>query len=519
MLKPLTVQTICPVCKRPVAASYQAREDAVFFEAVCPDHGPFSALVAEQAEDYARWMKHRTVTVPPKRAITRGKRRIDVQNGAEAPFNAGVQAFGAEAPFNAGVQAFDADAGLFDTDCPLHCGTCENHLMTACCVLLDVTERCNQHCPYCFARAGEACAEDPSLKTIAGLYDRLLDLGEERTFNIQLSGGEPTVRDDLPAIVKLGRDKGFAYIQLNTNGKRIGEEPGYAAALKTAGVSAVFLQFDGTTDAIHTALRGEPLLGVKCAAIDNCRKARLPVTLVPTVVQGVNLHDIGNMVDFMLSRLDVIKGIHFQPVSYFGRHPGLPRDPRDRVTMFAVMRETERQTGGRIRCDDLAPISTGHPLCCFCGNFLREQNGELRSLIDKTQKEEGLSCCCETAPNPIEIIRRDRDFVLNKWMVGADESGRTGPDADDGGAAERDARGTPRRKRTASGAEQEPAPLSLDEALAYLRGNMFTISGMAFMDRGNLDAERLKRCRVQVFSKDERLIPFCAYNSIYRSGG
>ncbi|MDR1029192.1 MAG: radical SAM protein [Clostridiales Family XIII bacterium] len=465
----LTVQTICPVCKRPLAASYAERDGSVFFETRCPDHGAFSSVVAEQAEDYARWMERRSVAVPPKQAMTRGA------HGATALFGG----TGSE-PEN--------------TECPLHCGTCENHLMTACCVLLDVTERCNQHCPYCFARAGDDAAADPSLEDIARKYERLLELGEERAFNIQLSGGEPTVRDDLPSIIEIGRKKGFEYIQLNTNGRRLGEEAGYADALKRAGLTTVFLQFDGTDDAIYTALRGEPLLDIKCAAIENCRKAGLPVTLVPTVVSGVNVTDIGNMVDFMLARLNVVKGIHFQPVSYFGRHPGVPDDPRDRVTMFAVMREIERQTGGRIRRDALVPISTGHQLCCFCSNFLRERNGALTSILSEAQKKEGVSCCCETEPDPLSVIRKDRDFVLNKWVVDADDapaaSSRLHDDGDES--------------------------LSLDEALSYIKRNMFTISGMAFMDQSNLDAERLKRCRVQVFSEDERLIPFCAYNSVYR---
>ena len=45
-----------------------------------------------------------------------------------------------------------------------------------------------------------------------------------------------------------------------------------------------------------------------------------------------------------------------------------------------------------------------------------------------------------------------------------------------------------------------------------MRKNSFTLTGMAFQDAMTLDAERLRRCRVQVLSKDGRLIPFCAYN-------
>jgi uncharacterized radical SAM superfamily Fe-S cluster-containing enzyme len=57
--------------------------------------------------------------------------------------------------------------------------------------------------------------------------------------------------------------------------------------------------------------------------------------------------------------------------------------------------------------------------------------------------------------------------------------------------------------------------LSFEEAIAIFKSNMFTISGMAFMDETNLDAERLRRCRVQVFSPDERLVPFCGYYTMY----
>jgi len=39
----------------------------------------------------------------------------------------------------------------------------------------------------------------------------------------------------------------------------------------------------------------------------------------------------------------------------------------------------------------------------------------------------------------------------------------------------------------------DAGPMSFDEALLHIRNNLFTISGMAFMDATNLDAERLRR--------------------------
>ena len=465
-------QSICPDCRQPVPAAYLTQEKAVYLVRYCPTHGESRVLASDNAEDFKRWISFPSVTVPPRVFLTKGG------------------------------------------DCPFHCGPCENHLMTACCVLLNVTDRCNQHCPYCFAEAGEtsssveatptviarsdsdeAIQRDPSLVEIERWLNRLVELGEERKFNIQLSGGEPTMREDLPEIIGMCKHKGFEYVQLNTNGRKIAEDPDYAKALKAAGLSTVFMQFDGVTDDVYVALRGEPLFDVKKTAVQNCAEAGLPVTLVPTILKSVNLNQTGAIIDFMLENIRTVKGVHFQPASFFGRKPDERNEHGDydeRVTMFAVMDEIEKQTCGRIKKADLAPISTGHPLCCFCAAYMKEPGGELRPLSSG-------GSCCDPSPSlraersnpeldPLEIVRRDRDFVLNKWEVAC----------------------------CGSEPATEKKTLSLDEALAMFKSNMFTISGMAFMDETNLDAERLKRCRVQVFSRDERLVPFCSYYSYRR---
>ena len=458
------VQSICPECGKALQARYEERGGKVYFEKECPEHGRFEALVSNSAEDFREWMDHPVVNVAPKKAVTRG---------SEDPGN---------------------------SQCPLHCGTCENHLQTACCVLIDVTERCNQHCPYCFARADEKdmSGYEPALEELEKKLDLLIELGEvERPFNIQISGGEPTIRDDLPQIIEMARSKGFQYIQINSNGRRLAREEGYARILKEAGASVVFMQFDGTNDDIYMKMRGEPLLEEKKQAIRNCQKAQLAVTLVPTVAREVNLDNIGEMMKFLLENIAVVKGIHFQPVSFFGRHP----DPehKNRVTMFDVLRELENQTDW-FKYEDFCPITTGHPLCCFYSTYIREPDDSIRCTLTRAQKEHGVSCCDASGQNrlsdEIEIVKRDRDYVMNKWEIVTPQEW----DADE------------IRNKYKSSADI----VSLDEFLTYYRRNIFTVTGMAFQDMSNLDAERLKRCRVQVLSPDNRLIPFCAYNSIYR---
>lgn len=500
------VQSICPECQKPIQAWYTERQGKVFLEKECPEHGEFRALVSNSETDYLDWIKNPVINIAPKGAMTKGS----------------------------------------ETDeCPLHCGTCENHLQTACCVLIDITERCNQHCPYCFARAeldGEHAGE-PILQELEKKLDLLLEVGEEeRPFNIQLSGGEPTVREDLPEIISMAKEKGFEYVQINSNGRRLAREAGYARTLKRAGASVIFMQFDGTNDEIYKVMRGEPLFEEKKQAVENCRKAGLPVTLVPTIAKNVNLDNIGDMMQFLLDNISVVKGIHFQPVSFFGRHPDPKHD--NRVTMFDVMREIEKQCKG-FHYEDFAPIATGHTLCCFYSTYLKEKDG-IRCMVSAADKEAGISCCdtqdassccCGQEPDPLEVIKKDRDYVLNKWDL---------PEEDDSQgccchqAEEPESCCAPQTKDCRCDAPDAPAEtepccleseeqpgtetccsgqdeiMDLDQFLKYYKQNTFTVTGMAFQDSTNLDAERLKRCRVQVLSPDDRLVPFCGYNSIYR---
>ena len=106
-----------------------------------------------------------------------------------------------------------------------------------------------------------------------------------------------------------------------------------------------------------------------------------------------------------------------------------------------------------------------------------------------------------TSIDSLEVIRKDRDFVLNKWEITAPQEECYCEASDEGSCCCE---------------TSEDHVMDLDEFLRYYRQNTFTVTGMAFQDIMNIDAERVKRCRVQQLSKDNRLIPFCAYNTIYR---
>jgi hypothetical protein len=354
-----------------------------------------------------------------------------------------------------------------------------------------VTGRCDLQCDFCFADAGRAGGEDPDLPKIKTWYERLIDAGGP--YVVQLSGGEPTLRDDLPGIVALGRSLGFDFIQLNTNGLRLARDPAYVVALKEAGLGCVFLQFDGMTDNVYAEMRGRSLLEIKLSAVERCAAQGIGVVLVPTLVRGINPHHIGRIIDFAIENVPAVRGVHFQPVSYFGRYPGGAPDG-ERITIPEIIREIELQTGGRIKAGSMKPSGGHNPYCSFNGNFVLMPEGELKTW---TSHDPGSPCCKPRQAD--EEAKKAQQFVARYWSA-------------------------PGKKPCCPSQGQSLG--GWDAFLERVSTHSLCISGMAFQDAWNLDLDRLKECCIHVLHSDGGIIPFCAYNltdsngrSFYRGGG
>ena len=422
-------KSVCPVCLRVLDASKRAEKDGIYLDKRCPEHGDFSALIWEgPLPGYLRWNSENGAVDPPR-------------DGREP-----------------------------EKGCPYDCGLCTEHLRKGCCMLLELTKRCNLRCPVCFATAGERASEDLSLAEIEKQYDYLMAHGGP--FNIQLSGGEPTVRDDLPEIIRLGREKGFTFFQLNTNGLRLAAEPGYAERLRDAGLDTVFLQFDGLNDEVYRTLRGRPLLAEKRRCVEACSAAGLGVVLVPVIARGVNESELGPIVRYALENSPAVRGVHFQPLSYFGRC-GLKRPDRP-VTIPGLLRLLEEQTGGQLRAADFSGGGAENPYCSFHASYRVRSDGTLRCLPRRT----GDGCCCTSSDD-------SRLSVAGQW------SGRGESFGADGALTDTSA---------------------LDAFLEQARQSTFAVSGMVFQDAWNLDLDRLRRCHICEVDSAYGMVPFCAYN-------
>ena len=420
MSQPLReTRSVCPICLKNLPAALTRREDGVILlEKTCPEHGAFSVPVWQGRVDFDRWLL--------------------------------------------GTGPLPAGSAL---GCPGNCGICPEHEIGTCCALLEVTSRCNLRCRYCFADGGGG-EPDPSQEELkAAIRDIAKTCGGPL---LQLSGGEPTLRDDLPELVRYAREAGCSYTQVNTNGIRLARDPDYARRLKEAGLDIVFLQFDGTRNEIYETLRGAPLLETKLEAIRVCSELRIGVTLVPMVVKGVNDGNLGELVALAASLAPGVRGIHFQPVSYFGRYPGAP-GAEDRYTLDRLMADLSDQAG--IPLESFMPSRCDHPLCGFHASFLIEPEGALRPLSSIAHSSHSRGCA-----------RDNREYVARHWRRAPEE---TPPSTD----FSRD--------------------MDFDTFLYRLRHNSLTLSAMAFQDAMNLNLERLHRCSLHVYDHG-KIKPFCA---------
>ncbi|MHA1436922.1 MAG: radical SAM protein, partial [Promethearchaeota archaeon] len=206
--------------------------------------------------------------------------------------------------------------------CPYDCGICENHKSAPCICLIDITNRCNLACPICFANASaKGYVVEPSFNQIVQIMKHFRSMKPTPAVLLQLSGGEPTVRDDLPDIVRKGKELGFIEVMVTTNGVRLGKSKEFCKKLVDAGMDAVYLQFDATdAPEVWKKVRGVNLWPLKQKAIQNLREVGFKgIMLVPTVARGVNDNQIGAIMDFAKENNDVIAGVVFQPVSLCGR--------------------------------------------------------------------------------------------------------------------------------------------------------------------------------------------------------
>lgn len=402
-----------------------------------------------------------------------------------------------------------------EINCPLDCGLCPAHESHTGLGNIVLTNRCDLSCWYCFfyAKEGERIYE-PTLGQIRVMLEKLRNQQPVKCNAVQLTGGEPCLRDDLIDIIKLAKEVGFEHVQVNTNGIRLSKEPDLAKNIFNAGSHVLYLSFDGVTPKTNPKNYWEIP-----DALENCRKAKIGVVLVPTIINGVNDHEVGDMIRFAMGNLDVVRAINFQPVSFVGRIKERKRR-KERITIPGTIKRIEEQTNGEITKDDFYPV----PFAKFITDFIEVIKKERKYRLS-AHFACGMATYVFKDGKKMVPITRFFDVegfaeYINKLIEEIKERGygrikkyllllkviRNIKKFIDNEKKPKDLKFTSLLSKTFLGANYK--------GLGAFHHKSLFIGMMHFQDPYNYDTDRVHKCCIHYATPDEKLIPFCTFNVI-----
>jgi uncharacterized radical SAM superfamily Fe-S cluster-containing enzyme len=473
--------TVCPECKLIVNGIIYKDGDNVMIRKHCPEH---NWTIEKYWEDYDMYMKMRRYNY-----------------------------------FGRGFENPNYITETKGANCPFDCGMCERHKSHTGLANVVITNRCHLSCWYCFfyAKEGEPIYE-PSLAEIRKIFVNLRSQKPIAANAIQITGGEPTMHPHIVDVVKMAKETGFDQIQLNTTGINIGLDPDLAYQLKHAGVSTLYMSFDGVSARANPKNHWEVPM-----TLDAIRKSKGTVVLVPTVIRTINDHELGAMVNFALNNIDVVRAVNFQPVSLVGRMPARLRE-KQRISIPGAIKLIEEQTNGVIRKEHWFSV----PYVGGINKFIEALTGEFKYDLSIH-----FACGCGT------YIFLDSDNKIIPITEFIDAQGLL----EHLQKAVNDMDGKPKIVKRAMAVkaliginkfiDKKKQPKSVNFAKMFmslfLKANFATMGKiqmkslflgmMHFQDEYTYDIHRVEKCDIHYAMPDGQVLPFCTFNvfpEVYR---
>lgn len=180
-------------------------------------------------------------------------------------------------------------------------------------VRLSVTDRCNFRCVYCMPADGIDFVPREALLTYEEIVELVTVFARLGVDSIRLTGGEPLVRADVPAVVRrLKEVPGIRRVALTTNAFLLGR---FAKELADAGLDDINVSLDSLDPETFRKISRVGDLDAVIAGIDAAREAGIERIKLNTVVMGgINDHELADLTVWAAARGVILRFIEFMPI-------------------------------------------------------------------------------------------------------------------------------------------------------------------------------------------------------------
>jgi molybdenum cofactor biosynthesis enzyme MoaA len=195
-------------------------------------------------------------------------------------------------------------------------------------VMVDITHQCNMACRNCYIP--NRTIPDLDRDWLRAAFGRL----KPKRY-VRLVGAEPTVRKDLPTIIRDVKEAGHHPV-LMTNGLRLSDRA-YVRELKNAGVQVVYLSMNGAfDDDLYEQLDGLRCAERKTRAFENLAAEHVFTSIGMIVVDECNRHAVAPLLNACREARNV-REFHLRSVGAIGRFmKTIPLDLDEMLGLFCA---------------------------------------------------------------------------------------------------------------------------------------------------------------------------------------
>ena len=174
---------------------------------------------------------------------------------------------------------------------------------------ISVTERCNFRCQYCMPETPFSWVPKENVLTFEELFEFVKVCIDRGVNKIRVTGGEPTLREDLPTFIKMINDyKSGIDLAMTSNGYLLDK---FAKPLKDAGLKRINISLDTLQEKKAQQISQKNILPKVLKGIEACLQVGLVVKLNTVLLKGVNDNEIIDLIDFAREKKCSIRFIEY----------------------------------------------------------------------------------------------------------------------------------------------------------------------------------------------------------------